>query len=139
MVPFVNNTDVRSSATRCIFLVLHQHHPLHTNAICKVGSVMEFTKNSSKKSSKKIVKKFVKKFVKKIRNLKEPTPSNTEKHIVTKENEEHFWWYQSRFLEALLVRQADGELKNLLTCRNNSCEDFPTFPFWMQFLKTPRS
>ena len=45
MVLFVNNTDVRSSATRCIFLVLHQHHPLHTNAICKVGSVMEFVAN----------------------------------------------------------------------------------------------
>ena len=31
---------------------------------------------------------------------------------VTKENGDHFWQDQFGFLEALLVRQADGELKN---------------------------
>ena len=43
------------------------------------------------------------------RNLHQVTPSNTK---VRKENQDHFWQDQYGFLEAPLVRQADGELKN---------------------------
>ena len=42
---------------------------------------------------------------------KQGTSTNTK---VTKENEDHFGRYQSWFLEAPLVRQADGEHKNTL-------------------------
>ena len=42
---------------------------------------------------------------------KKPQGTNTK---VTKENEDRFWRYQSRFLEAPLIRQTDGELKNTL-------------------------